>query len=294
MKKLWIAGALALAATGVSAPAFAADMGPPPVHRAAVVECSWCGFYAGINLGGQWGRSETDFFPGQLWSQDPNANFFAGLGSPRINRNGFTGGGQIGMNSQWLGLVVGLEIDLEYIGLNVSRNGATFTGPFGGPLGGVGETVTFNETINNRWLSTQRVRLGWAATPAILLYATGGLALSRQEFTQTYSSPNFNGGALPPGFLAGVGATASEARLVGGWTVGGGLEFKFAPGWSLRGEYLYVDLGKVQATSTLAGAGPAGGLGGFTANHENHMWTNIARASINYQWGALPVLYAGK
>jgi len=69
--------------------------------------------------------------------------------------------------------------------------------------------------------------------------------------------------------------------------------FEIGGGWSLRGEYLYVDLAKVQASSGLVGTagGGAGPIqsGALAFNHENHVWTNIARVGLNYQWGALPV-----
>jgi len=37
-----------------------------------------------------------------------------------------------------------------------------------------------------------------------------------------------------------------------GWTLGGGLEWKFAPQWSVKAEYLYVDLGHETATVLYA------------------------------------------
>jgi len=229
--------------------------------------------------------------PGLLFNQDPNALSVAQFGSPRFNRSSFTGGGQIGVNSQWLGMVVGLEVDLEYIGVRNDR-AVAFTAPIAGPLGGVPERFSFTENVKDNWLSTQRLRLGWAWNQNALIYATGGLAVSRQSFTQTISSANFAGGALPPGFTAGVIAVGDNSHLRAGWTVGGGLEYKLGwSGWSLRGEYLYVDLGRVQSLSALAGTvGGAGAIEpGFTFSHENHLWTQIARVGLNYQWGAVPL-----
>ena len=294
MKKLHIVSAALLATMGIASSASAADLAAAPRLRAVapVVACTWCGFYVGGNLGGDWSRSETTLLPGLLFNQDPNALFIAQSGSPRLNRSSFSGGGQIGVNSQWLGFVVGGEIDIEYIGIRNDQV-ATFTTPVAGPLGGNREIFSLTENVRDNWLSTQRVRFGWAWNQNALLYATGGLALSRQSFTQTISSPNFNGGALPPGFLAGVVASGSNSQLRAGWTVGGGLEYKLGwSGWSLRGEYLYVDLGRVTASSALAGTAGAGAGAiepGFTFRHENHLWTQIARVGLNYQWGALPL-----
>ena len=128
------------------------------------------------------------------------------------------------------------------------------------------------------------------------VYATGGLALSQQNFSQTYAIPNFNGGGLPPGFTANAVGTGSVSRLFAGWTVGGGAKFKLTPNWSVRAEYLYIDLGTAQFDTQLAGiaAGGASPIGaGYTAHHEDHMWTNVARVAINYQFeGWAPAVIA--
>jgi outer membrane immunogenic protein len=276
MSKLHIvAGAALLTAVSAIGPALAADM-PARVYKAPepVPLCAWCGVYVGLNAGAAWGRSEVTFSPGGFWNQDPNAPFFAGVGSPTFNRTNFSGGGQIGVNSQWQNFMFGLEVDIEYIGLNQSRT-ATF---------GTAETFTFNDSFKNNWVSTQRLRFGWASQVA-LIYVTGGLALSQQNFSGTYVSTNFNGGGLAPGFLGTVTGTGSVSHLTAGWSAGGGVEFKLAPNWSLRGEYLYIDLGKSRFDTVLGGVGVGSG---FTALHENHMWTQIARAAINYQFGWVP------
>ena len=66
------------------------------------------------------------------------------------------------------------------------------------------------------WFGTVRGRLGYAFDRA-LIYATGGLAF---------------GGVNNDGF--------SETQT--GWVIGGGLEYKLTPAWSVKGEYQYLDL----------------------------------------------------
>jgi outer membrane immunogenic protein len=34
-----------------------------------------------------------------------------------------------------------------------------------------------------------------------------------------------------------------ETKTLTGWTIGAGIEYRFAPAWSIRGEYLYTDFG---------------------------------------------------
>ena len=252
-----------ITAISMTGSAWAADM--PARYRAPVapvVACSWCGVYVGLNAGANWGRSEPTSTPREFWSQDPNAALFGDSGSPRFKQTNFSGGGQVGINSQSGNLVVGLEADVEYIGFSVSRN-AAFTGPFVGPFGGTAEVFNFADTVKDSWVSTQRLRFGWAASPAFLVYGTGGLALSEQRFSQTYTIPNLNGGGLAPGFTASASGTGSVSKLVAGWAAGGGAEWKFAPNWSVRAEYLYIDLGTVQFDSVLTGTagGGAGAIG---------------------------------
>ncbi len=40
-----------------------------------------------------------------------------------------------------------------------------------------------------------------------------------------------------------------------GWTVGGGVEWMFAPDWSVIGEYNYMDFGTSTITTSMFGSG---------------------------------------
>lgn len=72
-------------------------------------------------------------------------------------------------------------------------------------------------------------------------------------------------------------ASAAETRV--GWTAGGGVEWKFAPRWSVKAEYLYVDLGSTTYTSLNSNVG-------FSASiiHNHHLTENIARIGLNYSF----------
>jgi outer membrane immunogenic protein len=74
--------------------------------------------------------------------------------------------------------------------------------------------------FSNPWFGTLRGRAGLAMSN-VLLYATAGLA--------------FGSGELQ---VAGL----SESQTNFGWTAGAGIEVGFTPNWSVRAEYLYVDL----------------------------------------------------
>lgn len=74
--------------------------------------------------------------------------------------------------------------------------------------------------FSNPWFGTLRGRFGYAMNN-ILIYGTGGLAF---------------------GEVKAEAFGASESYTTAGWTLGGGAEMSFAPNWSAKVEYLYVDL----------------------------------------------------
>jgi outer membrane immunogenic protein len=160
-----------------------------------------------------------------------------------FNVNGGLVGGQIGYNWQFGQLVYGLEGDGNWTDLRGSANPA-------GCLNGTGTTTC---RTRNDFISTIRGRVGYA-WDRWLPYATGGLAVGNIR-------------ATVPGF---TGIDKTDA----GWTVGGGVEYALAPNWSVKAEYLYVDLGK-DTCSTMCGL-PMGNNVGLT--------TNIVRAGVNYRF----------
>jgi outer membrane immunogenic protein len=80
------------------------------------------------------------------------------------------------------------------------------------------------------WLATARARAGFAVD-STLFYLTGGVA---------FAHVNNNSGGF-----AGVVFTSSfpQNQTRSGWTVGAGVERRFAPHWTTRAELRYVDLG---------------------------------------------------
>ena len=81
--------------------------------------------------------------------------------------------------------------------------------------------------------------------------------------------------------------TSTTTRV--GWTAGGGLEYAFSDNWSVKGEFLHVDLGGTYDVGVPCVVGCA------VANDliVHHKYTdNIARGGINYRFGAAPVVSA--
>ncbi len=101
-------------------------------------------------------------------------------------------------------------------------------------LGGINASVGDSETLKSfdlRWVGAFRARAG-LAFDATLVFQAGGLPFGRVDNSII---ADVDAGGLVGSFLD------DKTRL--GWTAGVGVEHKFAPQWTLRGEWRYVDLG---------------------------------------------------
>lgn len=245
MKRWLLAAALA---SPWSVSALAADLGPynPPPREsyygpARSMPALWQGAYIGANVGTAWGNGSDVTLSG------PGA----GGAFASMEPDGWYGGGQIGYNAQFNALVLGLEADLQASDISDST---------GGVAPGAGGYIA-QSTMSIDWFSTLRARAGYAAGPA-LLYVTGGLAFADVERSVSAS----NGGNT---------VAISSDGIETGYTVGGGIEWAFAPNWSLKSEYLYVDLGD----QTLSGSSP-GGSYASTTDLDFH----TVRVGVNYRF----------
>jgi outer membrane immunogenic protein len=268
MKSLFVlASLLALGAGGASAAdlPMKARVMPAPVY-------SWTGFYVGGNAGGAWSQSDavttTIFSPtGYFASTSPGAIAIAG--AQRVNTSGFTGGLTAGYNWQSSNWVFGIESDFNYFGLSGSSR-ASGIYPCCAPTG-----FTVSSSESSSWLITVRPRLGVLVTASLLLYGTGGLAVANVKsnflFTDTFAT-------------AAESAAISTTRY--GWTAGAGAEYALMNGWSVKGEYLYADLGRSSTTSTnLTAFTPPIAFPSNIWNHSIDLRTNIVRIGLNYKFG---------
>ncbi|WGJ14025.1 outer membrane beta-barrel protein [Methylocapsa sp. D3K7] len=284
------AGAMALAGTAI-----AADLPPPPPPPPPPL---WTGFYIGANIGGTWGNSNTintatanlDPLNGLVLEALSNAAS-AGLATFNLAPQtvAFIGGGQIGYNYQfansWVG---GLEADIQ----GVSRNGNTsvFSNVNLPAAQSIIQTAVASKSLE--YFGTVRGRIGFLATPTLLVYGTGGLAYGGAH-ASTLIGQDFTGSPFLPNLYTASGSV-TNTRV--GWTAGGGVEWLFLPNWSAKVEYLYYDLGSVTyGLSPLANFSTA--LGGtlFTLGapvSRTHFSGNVVRVGVNYHfnWGAPPVV----
>jgi outer membrane immunogenic protein len=112
------------------------------------------------------------------------------------------------------------------------------------------------------WLSTVRGRAGYAFD-RLLVYGTGGAAFGNVQ-------ANFSNDPV---------TSSTEA----GWTVGAGVEWSFAPNWSAKGEYLFVDLGNGSCTTNCAIADASGTP--IIPNVAVKFNESIVRGGVNYRFG---------
>jgi len=292
------AGAMALAGT-----ALAADLpsrAPPPVFLPPPPIFSWTGLYAGINAGYTWSNSNlvdtdtADVFGNPALGGGVAAGVASAAlatGSVPANINGFIGGGQIGYNYQFANsFVAGLEADIQGI---AASNGSTLEfsqAPVAGfPANPIDQNLSSSRRLD--YLGTVRGRLGFTITPTLLVYGTGGLAYGQTQSSTSITQIVENSAALP-NHSSSFGSF-SNTRV--GWTAGGGIEWLFAPNWSVKAEYLYYNLGSVTyGLSPLQNFTTAGTL--FTSGDpvsRTRFTGNIVRAGLNYHfnwWGLAPVV----
>ncbi|MGJ4939130.1 outer membrane protein [Bradyrhizobium sp. HKCCYLS1011] len=212
MKKIML-GAVSLIVLGLVTPASAADLAARPYTKAppapAPLPPTWAGFYIGVQGGGGWGRTKETFFGA------PNTVGF--LGTQNYDTSGGFVGGVAGYNWQFGNYVIGLEGDYHWSDIN-GRSAVI------NPALGFGDTY-FTKI---RSFGDIKGRLGWATGPA-LLFISGGAAVGDLQH-------RYDAGLNPPSFVQ------NDWRW--GWTVGVGGEYMFAPNWSAKLEYNFIDFGR--------------------------------------------------
>jgi outer membrane immunogenic protein len=211
-----------IAAIAMTGSAVAADMAPrytkAPLAPPPVIY-SWSGCYIGGNVGGGWERvRQTQVAKINGVAIVPNNDFGGSDGSD------FIGGGQIGCDYQFANTwVIGIQTMYDY-----GRISSTHIQPTAFPGFPVGSFNSVNQ-VRDMWTVTGRV--GYLFTPQLLGYVKGGGAWTRVDHT-------FNG-FVPTPFVSETALGVNRQ----GWTVGGGLEWQFARGWSVFGEFNYMDFG---------------------------------------------------
>ncbi|HXP30389.1 MAG TPA: outer membrane beta-barrel protein [Stellaceae bacterium] len=269
MRRIQCALLAAVAVIGFASISFADDM------PAGVAAANWTGFYGGVTAGGGWTEQSFSIVPGGTLLTVPfdgSAGWAQNLaGSSNL---GFTGGGEVGYNWQLSSpIVLGIETDLQYYGAN-SNNNSSF---FSSVLPGTG-TLSNQVTSKTPWFGTLRGRIGTTTfDPKFLIFVTGGMAYGHESTTGNVNVTS--GGALVEMFPFSTSATHF------GVTIGGGVEWAPAPHWSIKAEYLYINLAPTNsqtvATSFLGPSALKTDIMTLSAASDQ---LNVFRVGLNYRW----------
>ncbi len=245
--------AAGLPATFATAQAADATVPPPqlkaPWQPPVVQPYDWTGLYVGGHLGYAWGRSNWSTPPDLASSLDLNqpSDIFTGSGS-------YFGGLQIGYDFMLANRVVlGVQLDTSFPGF--PRHGVSIGGTsiFSTPDIGL---ASYSESVLHS--GTVRGRIGYAPDNW-LFYATGGFAWTYNQLTLTQLADD---------------TTDSPFLWRLGWVAGLGVEWAFAPNWTVNLEYLYTKYGNSSVMFPNAGLQ-------FTSD----LSLQQARASLNYRFG---------
>jgi outer membrane immunogenic protein len=283
-------GSVAFFALALALPASAADLGRMPTKAPVAAPppaFNWSGCYVGGYVGGAFTSDSdaifTDLGNGTFrsFSGGLTAAGIAGVHSwpVALDDSSFIGGGTVGCNWQPVGssFVFGIEGEVGYLKLE----GAAFD-PFLGPnilVAPFTPDVLGGARVGD-WYAMATGRLGYAFNNW-MIYVKGGAAFVPVKHTVV---DNCNTGLCGNWLIA---TTNDDTVTVG--TVGGGVEWAFAPNWSLKAEYMWIALGNEDITScatatTPAGAAVAGGAFCFSSSFPD---IHTVKVGVNYRFGSL-------
>lgn len=250
MKKLLLAttGLCALAAS----PVFAADLAARPYTKAppAVVTTinDWSGFYVGFNAGG---GSASDRWTRLTNGGVPVNAALANEGT--TNGGGAAVGGQIGYRYQMQNWVFGVEAQGDWASFKGQR------------VNLITPTLTDRSRLNGFGLFTGQVGYTWI--PNLLAYIKGGAAVVGDRYDT---------------FTTNTGVMLDRANSTRwGGTVGAGLEYMFAPNWSVGVEYDHLFMGTKNLTFVNAAGIPL-----MTRSIKEDVDIGLLR--VNYKFGPGP------
>lgn len=268
-----------------------------PVETVPPVIQQWNGIYVGINAG--YGQGEVNSwsggpYVGQPFSTNGNPAYTITSGSSFFS--GPVVGGQIGYNHHFKNnIILGIEADMDYADIN-DKFGNSITR---GSTIIIGNQFTQFNNQNSRtgidWLGTARVRLGYEMGK-FMPYLTGGLAygsVTTSALGGLLSGNNATSGTSTYSFLNGSIGGANSSNIQVGWSAGAGGELMVANNLSIRGEYLYTQLGSVSygaggatfTSSYLSGSTPPYTLNtgaGWSQMHAGPFGIHQARVGLNY------------
>ena len=174
------------------------------IQVAPALAFDWNGFYAGVNAGYSTGHSDAEYDEPQFSTADID-----------MNPSGWMLGVQAGGNAVMDGIVLGIEGDVY-----ISNITDTIYDQAADDHGSPGEEITSTTDFGG----TIRARVGFDGGD-FMPYLTAGLTAANVTVDAT------NG-------------PLSDSALLWGWVAGAGVEVAVSEQMTIKGEYLYADLGE--------------------------------------------------
>jgi outer membrane immunogenic protein len=255
---------LLLGAACVAALTTAAMAADAAVEETVIVDpgISWSGLYVGVNAGYSWGDFDhtVDVAPADLIIvQFPGFSDTYGA-----DADGASGGAQAGFNWQVNNFVVGVEADIQAASIDGDVSASqvfSITDPVA-----IDIPVELDASTKVDWFGTARLRAGFLPTERLLVYGTGGFAFGRTKSTASISAE------IP--IVGPIGDSVSSSDTRTGWAAGAGAEFAIDDNWSIKGEYLYTDLGEEEIFSFAEDP--------FAASLSSDVKFHTVRIGLNY------------
>ncbi|MBT3071255.1 outer membrane beta-barrel protein [Rhodomicrobium sp. Az07] len=237
LKHTILAGAAAIGAAAIAAIPVYADGIPASYKDTAPPPPLWTGLYVGAHLGGGW--TDIDFGRNRYYDytfSQTSPYWYDYTGG--LSGSGVFGGFTLGYNFQFgqcCNYIYGIELDI-----GGWRDDASKTIYIDDDRRGLDPDASTRIRFTNRggFYGDITGRLGYAAGNT-LIYAKGGFAWLNNSFRVGVNREN--GGT---GYNYDWSSTTDNGNTLAGWTVGGGLEYKWNYTWSVKAEYLYFNFGE--------------------------------------------------
>jgi outer membrane immunogenic protein len=246
MNRFALLGAGLLSIAGFAGAAYGADLPARTYSKAPVVAApvyDWSGFYIGLNGGGASSRECLTITSVAGTAVFPNSEGCH-------DATGALAGGQIGYRWQAANWVFGVEAQGDWADLTGSSPSLTAVIPY-----------TNQTKVDGIGLFTGQV--GYALNN-VLLYVKGGAAVTDNKYRSFFTATGvqFN--------------QASDTRW--GAAAGAGLEFGFAPNWSVAVEYDHLFMGNPNVPF------PASAIA-VTRSDNIRQDVDIGTVRVNYRFG---------
>jgi outer membrane immunogenic protein len=243
--------ALAGASLAAASPAWAQD--------------AYSGFYAGANLGVTWGDTSSSLSvrpgTGALVIPPADVALLNGpISSGDDNDARFTAGVEGGYNYRMGNVLMGIEADFGAFDISEDKSKTYRSLVLTSPQ----VDYTLRQSVSTDWVWTVRPRLGYVYGPW-LFFGTAGLGVTDATLDTTYADNR--------GGRAEFSTSETKTGFVGGF----GAAYAFGPNWSVKGEWLHADFGKVDGSRASAN-------GFAVVSAEGKVKANLLRIGADYQF----------